>query len=90
MRKNIKTKYQLIILKFNILTSRTFLLCWLSKARLLLVTTFRSHHAPSIVMIVINVFSNSIIIVHGLEHALAKGIIVVFGEFWVYILCSLS
>jgi hypothetical protein len=41
-------------------------------------------------MIVINVFSNLTIIVYGLEHALAKGIIVVFGEFWVYILCSLS
>ena len=70
-----------------ILNQLTFLLCLLSKVRLLLITTFDSHHAPSIVRIVINVFSSLIIIVYGSEHALANGIIVVFGELLIYILC---
>uniref|UniRef100_A0A453CMX3 Uncharacterized protein n=1 Tax=Aegilops tauschii subsp. strangulata TaxID=200361 RepID=A0A453CMX3_AEGTS len=50
-----------------------------AKAHLLVLTTFHSHHEPSIVMIVTSVFSNLIITVHGLEHALALGIIAVFG-----------
>lgn len=54
------------------------------KVQVLLPTYFCSHLVPGIAMTATSAFFNSIITAYGLEHVLAKRIIVVFGEFMMY------
>ena len=60
-----------------------------ANVQVLLPTSFCSHLVPGTVMTAINVSFNSIIIAYGLEHALAKRIIAVFGEFIMWFSLSL-
>lgn len=57
------------------------LLLLIVRVKVLLPTSFCSHLVPGTAMTVINVSFNLIITAYGLEHALAKRTIVVFGEF---------
>jgi hypothetical protein len=61
------------------------LLLLIVRVKVLLPTSFCSHLVLGTAMTVINASFNLIITAYGLEHALAKRTIVVFGEFLMYV-----